>query len=158
MLGYYKNEEATATTLDKEGWYHTGDLGTMDGDGNVFIKGRSKNMLLGASGQNKVNYEANTALYRRRQEINEHIFGTIKRQWNLYYTNLRGLEKVNGELSLIMLVYNMKRARNILGFHQLLEKLRQWRPKYPGGTIFVQNRLHICSFKHFYIFRPNICA
>ena len=52
MLGYYKNEEATATTLDKEGWYHTGDLGTMDGDGNVFIKGRSKNMLLGASGQN----------------------------------------------------------------------------------------------------------
>ena len=52
MLGYYKNEEATATTLDKEGWYHTGDLGTMDGDGNVFINGRSKNMLLGASGQN----------------------------------------------------------------------------------------------------------
>ena len=52
MLGHYKNEEATATTLDKEGWYHTGDLGTMDGDGNVFIKGRSKNMLLGASGQN----------------------------------------------------------------------------------------------------------
>ncbi len=52
MLGYYKNEEATRTTLDAEGWYHTGDLGTMDADGNVFIKGRSKNMLLGANGQN----------------------------------------------------------------------------------------------------------
>ena len=52
MLGYYKNEEATASTLDAEGWYHTGDLGLMDEDGNVFIKGRSKNMLLGASGQN----------------------------------------------------------------------------------------------------------
>ena len=52
MLGYYKNEEATQQTLDENGWYHTGDLGTMDGDGNVFIKGRSKNMLLGASGQN----------------------------------------------------------------------------------------------------------
>ena len=52
MLGYYKNEEATASTLDAEGWYHTGDLGLMDADGNVFIKGRSKNMLLGASGQN----------------------------------------------------------------------------------------------------------
>ena len=52
MLGYYKNEEATRQTIDKNGWYHTGDLGTMDGDGNVFIKGRSKNMLLGASGQN----------------------------------------------------------------------------------------------------------
>ena len=52
MLGYYKNEEATQETLDKEGWYHTGDLGTMDYDGNVFINGRSKNMLLGPSGQN----------------------------------------------------------------------------------------------------------
>ena len=52
MLGYYKNEEATKQTIDDNGWYHSGDLGTMDGDGNVFIKGRSKNMLLGASGQN----------------------------------------------------------------------------------------------------------
>lgn len=52
MLGYFKNEEATAQTLDADGWYHTGDLGLMDADGNVFIKGRSKNMLLGASGQN----------------------------------------------------------------------------------------------------------
>lgn len=52
MLGYYKNEEATAQTLDGDGWYHTGDLGLMDSDGNVYIKGRSKNMLLGASGQN----------------------------------------------------------------------------------------------------------
>ncbi len=52
MLGYYKNPEATAETIDSEGWYHTGDLGTMDGDGNVFINGRSKNMLLGANGQN----------------------------------------------------------------------------------------------------------
>ena len=52
MLGYYKNEEATAQVIDKDGWYHTGDLGTMDGDGNVFIRGRSKNMLLGSNGQN----------------------------------------------------------------------------------------------------------
>ena len=52
MLGYYKNEEATRETIDSDGWYHTGDLGTMDEYGNVFIKGRSKNMLLGASGQN----------------------------------------------------------------------------------------------------------
>ncbi len=52
MLGYYKNPEATAETIDKEGWYHTGDLGTMDRNGNIFIKGRSKNMLLSANGQN----------------------------------------------------------------------------------------------------------
>lgn len=52
MLGYFKNPEATAAALDSEGWYHTGDLGLMDAEGNLFIRGRSKNMLLGASGQN----------------------------------------------------------------------------------------------------------
>ena len=52
MLGYYKNPEATAETIDPDGWYHTGDLGTIDDEGNVFINGRSKNMLLGANGQN----------------------------------------------------------------------------------------------------------
>jgi long-chain acyl-CoA synthetase len=52
MLGYYKNEEATQQAIDKDGWYHTGDLGVMDEDGNVFIKGRSKYMLLSANGQN----------------------------------------------------------------------------------------------------------
>lgn len=52
LLGYYKNEEATRAAIDEEGWFHTGDLGTMDKEGNVFIRGRIKNMLLGASGQN----------------------------------------------------------------------------------------------------------
>ena len=52
MIGYYKNEEETAKVLDAEGWYHTGDLGLLDAEGNIFIKGRSKNMLLGANGQN----------------------------------------------------------------------------------------------------------
>ena len=52
MLGYYKNSEATAATLDSEGWYHTGDLGILDREGNLYIRGRSKNMLLGSNGQN----------------------------------------------------------------------------------------------------------
>ena len=52
MLGYYKNEEATKEVLDKEGWYHTGDLGTMSADGHLFLRGRIKNMLLGSNGQN----------------------------------------------------------------------------------------------------------
>lgn len=52
MLGYYKNEEATRAVLDADGWYHTGDLGTMSADGHVFIRGRIKNMLLGSNGQN----------------------------------------------------------------------------------------------------------
>lgn len=52
MLGYYKNEEATLQTIDKEGWLHTGDMAVKDADGNIFIKGRCKNMLLFSSGQN----------------------------------------------------------------------------------------------------------
>ncbi|MCP4148596.1 MAG: long-chain fatty acid--CoA ligase, partial [bacterium] len=52
MNGYYKNEEATKSTIDKNGWLHTGDIGSIDDDGFIFIKGRHKSMLLGASGQN----------------------------------------------------------------------------------------------------------
>lgn len=52
MLGYYKNEKLTEETIDKDGWMYTGDLGIMDKDGNIFIKGRSKSLILGPSGQN----------------------------------------------------------------------------------------------------------
>lgn len=52
MLGYFKNEEETAKALDPGGWYHTGDLGTIDPEGNLYISGRIKNMLLGPNGQN----------------------------------------------------------------------------------------------------------
>ena len=52
MLGYYKNLEATSQIIDVNGWLHTGDLGTMDAEGYVTVRGRSKNMLLGSSGQN----------------------------------------------------------------------------------------------------------
>lgn len=52
MIGYYKNPEATDQAIDKDGWYHTGDLATMSASGHIFIRGRIKNMLLGANGQN----------------------------------------------------------------------------------------------------------
>jgi long-chain acyl-CoA synthetase len=52
MIGYYKNEKATREMIDEEGWMHTGDLGVIDREGNIFIKGRSKSMILGPSGKN----------------------------------------------------------------------------------------------------------
>lgn len=52
MKGYYKNLEATDAVIDKDGWFHTGDLATMAADGHIFVRGRSKNMLLGPNGQN----------------------------------------------------------------------------------------------------------
>jgi long-chain acyl-CoA synthetase len=52
MTGYYKNEKATAEMIDAEGWLHSGDMGIIDSEGNIFIKGRIKNMILGANGKN----------------------------------------------------------------------------------------------------------
>ncbi len=67
MLGYYKNEEATHQIIDKDGWLHTGDMAIMDEEGHVFIKGRCKNMLLTASGQNiypeEIESKLNNMLY-----------------------------------------------------------------------------------------------
>lgn len=88
--------------------------------------------------ENNQRYRENGQLYRKRQEINEHIFGTIKRQWGYNHTNLTGLEKVNGEHSLIMLVYNIKRAINILGVTDLIAKLKTWKSPYKRKVLFLQ--------------------
>ncbi|MGM9692520.1 MAG: AMP-binding protein [Alloprevotella sp.] len=84
MLGYFKNPEATAQTLDKDGWYHTGDLGVMDAEGNIYIRGRIKNMLLGASGQNiypeEIEDKLNTLAYVAESIViqkNEKLYALI---------------------------------------------------------------------------------
>ena len=87
--------------------------------------------------ENNQRYRENGQLYRKRQEVNEHIFGTIKRQWGYNHTNLTGLEKVNGEHSLIMLVYNIKRAMNILGVPDLIAKLKNWKSPYKRNVLFL---------------------
>jgi transposase len=87
--------------------------------------------------ENNKRYQANAQLYRKRQEINEHIFGTIKRQWGYNHTNLTGLEKVNGEHSLIMLVYNIKRSINILGVPDLIAKLQKWNSPYKAKVLLL---------------------
>lgn len=95
---------------------------------------------------NKRNYHQNKDLYRKRQEINEHIFGTIKRQWGYNHTNLRGLAKVNGEMALIMTVYNINRVHKILGFEELMKKLKNWKPKYPVSLLFIKKRLDLSPY------------
>jgi transposase len=90
-----------------------------------------------AVAENNKRYQENQQLYRKRQKINEHIFGTIKRQWGYNHTNLTGLEKVNGEHSLIMLVYNIKRSINILGVPDLIAKLKKWNSPYKAKVLFL---------------------
>ncbi|WP_317174844.1 transposase [Pararhodonellum marinum] len=106
---------------------------------------------------NLKNLQENKPLYKRRQMIIEHIFGTVKRKWGFNYTDLRGLEKVNGEFALIMTVYNLKRTINILGMTGLMEKLRKWIPDYkkvslPSKSTVLKPLKDLC--KEFGLDRP----
>ena len=96
--------------------------------------------------ENHQRYKDNPQLYRKRQEINEHIFGTIKRKWGYNYTDLVGLEKVNGEHSLIMLVYNIKRSINILGVPDLIAKLKAWNTPYKRKGLFFSKKTYLKLF------------
>ena len=102
--------------------------------------------------ENNQRYKENQQLYRKRQEINEHIFGTIKRQWGYNHTNLTGLDKVNGEHSLIMLVYNIKRSINILGVTDLITKIRNWKSPYKAKVLFLLKKDGLSAFKSIFIF------
>jgi hypothetical protein len=108
--------------------------------------------------ENAQRYKDNKELYRKRQEINEHIFGTIKRKWGYSYTDLTGLEKVNGEHSLICLVYNIRRTITILGMTELLKKLKNWKPNYKGIPLFVQKLLRLEAIYAHQIFAWRIAA
>jgi transposase len=104
--------------------------------------------------ENHQRYKDKPQLYRKRQEINEHIFGTIKRKWGYNYTDLIGLEKVNGEHSLIMLVYNIKRSINILGVPELIAKLKKWNSPYKAKVLFLL-KMEYLKRKSALIFLPK---
>jgi transposase len=108
--------------------------------------------------RNNKNYSQNQTLYRKRQEINEHIFGTIKRKWGYYYTNLIGLEKVNGEWSFIMLNYNIKRVLNIFTLDDLLLTLKNWKPKYSKEWLLAFIATHFNRIIRFNYFQPNFAS
>lgn len=92
--------------------------------------------------RNNKNIRQNPEYYKRWQSICEHPFGTIKRQWGYTYTLMKGLQKVNGEMNLIMLVYNIKRTLSILGFEKMMQAIENWKPDY---------RKVICALKNLFI-------
>jgi len=79
---------------------------------------------------NNNNIKQNPQYYKRRQAICEHPFGTLKRHWGYTHTLLKGLQKVNGEMNLIMFCYNFMRTKSILGFDKMLEAIKNWQPNY----------------------------
>ncbi len=96
MMGYYKNEEATRAAIDKDGWLHTGDLGTMDKEGRLFIKGRSKAMILSSNGQNIYPEELEDKLNNQAGVIESVVVGRNGRLVALIYPDYSLQEK--GEL------------------------------------------------------------
>jgi transposase len=95
---------------------------------------------------NNENIRQNPDYYKRRQSICEHPFGTIKRQWGYTYTLMKGLQKVDGEMNLIMLVYNIKRTLSILGFEKMFQAIQTWNPDYskvPGNYLYRRIRLYL---------------
>jgi len=80
--------------------------------------------------ENNKRVDANAALYKKRQQICEHPFGTIKRGWGYNHTLLRGIKKVNAEMAIIFTVYNLRRVITIPGVTELLRRLKKWKPVY----------------------------
>jgi transposase len=77
---------------------------------------------------NNKRVDQNTELYKKRQQIIEHPYGTIKRSWGYSYTLLKSIAKVNGEMALIFTMYNFRRAISILGATEMLNRLKKWKP------------------------------
>jgi transposase len=105
-----------------------------------------------AVNRNNQRFKAQFDLYRRRQELIEHIFGTVKRAWGYTYTLMKGKQKIDGEFSIIYTAYNLTRAKNILGFEKLLKAIKNWTPKYPESPGFLLLQLHYIKNKPLKIF------
>ena len=88
---------------------------------------------------NDNNIKQNPQYYKRRQAICEHPFGSIKRHWGYTHTLLKGLEKVAGEMNLIMLCYNFLRTQNILGFDKMIEAIQNFKPDYSKVVCALKN-------------------
>jgi transposase len=90
---------------------------------------------------NDNNIKQNPQYYKRRQAIVEHPFGTIKRHWGFTHTLMKGLQKVNGEMNLIMFCYNFMRTKNILGYEKMLQMIKNWQPDYNKVICALKNAI-----------------
>ncbi len=92
MLGYYKNEKATREVIDENGWMHTGDLGVMDSDGYIYIRGRSKDMLLDASGKNIYPEEIESVINNHKYVVESVVISENDRLVGLIYPDYEALK------------------------------------------------------------------
>lgn len=91
--------------------------------------------------RNNKRVNENPLVYKQRQQIMEHPFGTIKRGWGYTYTLLKGIEKVNGEMAIIFTMYNLRRAMSIMGVTELTKRLVKWKATYNRSAVHCLNQL-----------------
>jgi long-chain acyl-CoA synthetase len=113
MLGYYKNEKATREMIDDDGWLHTGDLGVIDSEGNIFIKGRSKAMLLGASGKNIYPEEIEAIINNKDYVVESLVIQENEKLIALVYPDFELMKQKNiTEEQLLQILDNYKKEVN----------------------------------------------
>ncbi len=113
MMGYYKNEKATREIIDEKGWMHTGDLGIMDREGNIFIKGRSKSMLLGPSGKNIFPEEIEAVINNMDYIAESVVISEDNKLIALIYPDYEAIKKNNiSEEQLLTIIENTRKSVN----------------------------------------------
>jgi long-chain acyl-CoA synthetase len=113
MMGYYKNEKATREIIDEKGWMHTGDLGIMDKEGNIFIKGRSKSMLLGPSGKNIFPEEIEAVINNMDYIAESVVISEDNKLIALIYPDYEAIKKDNvSEEKLLAILEETRKAVN----------------------------------------------
>jgi long-chain acyl-CoA synthetase len=113
MMGYYKNEKATREIIDEKGWMHTGDLGIMDKEGNIFIKGRSKSMLLGPSGKNIFPEEIEAVINNMDYIAESVVISEDNKLIALIYPDYEAIKKDNvSEAQLLAILEETRKAVN----------------------------------------------
>jgi long-chain acyl-CoA synthetase len=126
MLGYYKNEEATRAVIDNEGWLHTGDLGIIDKEGNIYIKGRSKSMILGPSGKN-IYPEEIESLFNNKPYVTESlVISEENKMIALIFPDYDQVKKENltDERLLAVLDQTRKEVNDVMPDYMAVSKVR----------------------------------
>ena len=135
MQGYYKNPEATASVFTKDGWFRTGDLGYIDEDGYIFIKGRLKNMILGPSGENIYPEEIETVLNSHAFVSESVVTEKDGRLIALVYFDSEAIDKLKEEFMTKLEVtrdeWNMKKDE----WSKQMEEIKQEVMKYVNSKV-----------------------
>lgn len=126
MSGYYKNEEATQAIMDKDGWLHTGDLGTVDENGNIFIRGRNKTMILGASGQNVYPEELEAKLNNMPYVMESLVLESNGKLIALVYPDYEAVdaEHVDQKELVKLMEENRKVLNTIVASYEVISKIK----------------------------------